>query len=75
MVNIIREYFPSLKDRVPEGNPAQALPSGVYPTGWDMRISQEILANGSPDGKWEYIDLKRSVVDAVNSILSTGILN
>lgn len=74
VVNIIRQNFPSLKDRVPEGNQGQILPSGVHPTGWDTRVSLDILAKGSRDGTWEYIDLKKSVIDAVNSMLSTGIL-
>ncbi|GKZ34822.1 hypothetical protein AbraIFM66950_005178 [Aspergillus brasiliensis] len=74
VVNTIRQNFPSLKDRVPEGNPSQVLPSGVHPTGWDTRISLDILAKGSRDGRWEYIELEKSIIDAVNSILSTGIL-
>jgi len=39
VVNIIREKFPSLRERVPEGNPSQILPENVHPTGWDMRVS------------------------------------
>ncbi|KAE8367043.1 hypothetical protein BDV27DRAFT_155425 [Aspergillus caelatus] len=52
VANIIRKHFPSLRERVPEGNPAQTLSYGVHPTGWDTRISQDILATGSVDGQW-----------------------
>ncbi|GKZ71061.1 hypothetical protein AnigIFM50267_006735 [Aspergillus niger] len=51
VVNTIRQNFPSLEDRVPEGNPSQVLPSDVHPTGWDTRISLDILAKGSRDGR------------------------
>ena len=74
VVNTIRENFPSLRERVPEGHPTQILPQGVHPTGWDMRISLDILAKGSNDGKWDYFDLKSSVVDAVDSMLETGVI-
>lgn len=74
VVNIIRENFPALRDRVPEGNKDQILPTGVHPTGWDPRVSLDVLAKGSSDGTWEYIDLKKSVIDAANSMLSTGSL-
>ena len=39
-----------------------------------MRISLDILAKGSNDGKWDYFDLKSSVVDAVDSMLETGVI-
>ncbi|RDK46661.1 hypothetical protein M752DRAFT_305865 [Aspergillus phoenicis ATCC 13157] len=74
VVNTIRQNFPSLKDRVPEGNPSQVLPSDVHPTGWDTRISLDILAKGSRDGRQEYIELEKSIIDAVNMILPIGIL-
>lgn len=74
VANIIRENFPSLREKVPEGNPSQILPPGVHPTGWDMRVSLEILAKGTKSGKWDYIDLKTSVVDAVNSMLETHVI-
>ncbi|KAI2899864.1 hypothetical protein CBS63078_7116 [Aspergillus niger] len=74
VLNTIRQNFPSLNDRVPEGNPSQVLPSDVHPTGWDTRISLDILAKGSRDGRWEYIELEKSIIDAVNLILSIGIL-
>jgi hypothetical protein len=71
VVNIIRKKFPGLRDRVPEGDPSQILPSGERPTGWDMRHSLRILANGTKDGKWEYIDLETSVTDAVESMIKS----
>lgn len=74
VVNIIRESFPSLRERVPEGHPTQILPPGIHPTGWDMRVSLDILAKGSKDGKWDYLDLKNSVVDAVNSMFEAGVI-
>ncbi|KAJ5414832.1 NAD dependent epimerase/dehydratase [Penicillium cosmopolitanum] len=74
VANTIRENFPSLASRVPEGSPSQLLPPGVHPTGWDMKISLDILAKGTESGNWNYIDLKTSVVDAVNSMLSTGVI-
>lgn len=40
-------------ERVPERNPSQVLPLDVHPTEWDTRISLDILAKGSHDGKWE----------------------
>lgn len=74
VANTIRENFPSLKDRVPEGNPSQLLPPGIHPTGWDMKLSLEILSKGRKGGKWEYIDLKSSVVDAVQSMIDSRVL-
>lgn len=69
VANIIREHFPSLKDRVPEGIPSQLLPPGVHPTGWDMRVSLDILTKGTETGNWTYIGLETSVIDAVSSML------
>lgn len=74
VANTIRENFPSLANTVPEGNPSQILPPGVHPTGWDMRVSLDILAQGTEDGKWNYIGLKTSVVDAVSSMMSAGVI-
>ncbi|KAJ3533230.1 hypothetical protein NM208_g648 [Fusarium decemcellulare] len=69
VVNAIREHFPALRDRVPEGTPSQLLPPGVNPTGWDMAVSLDILAKGTKEGKWEYKSLKTSVVDTVGSMI------
>lgn len=74
VVNIIRKKFSALRDRVPEGDPSQVLPPGVHPTGWDMRHSLTILANGTKDGKWEYIDLEASVTDAVESMIKLHVI-
>lgn len=71
VVNIIRKNFPDLTNRVPEGDPSQILPQGVHPTGFDMRHSLKILANGTKDGKWEYIGLEDSVTDAVESMIKS----
>ena len=73
-MNIVRKHFPSLKDRVPEGNPNQILPPGVYPTGWDMRVSMDILAKGTEGQKWEYINLEKSVIDAVQSMIDHRVI-
>ncbi|KAI9934613.1 hypothetical protein ASPWEDRAFT_71380 [Aspergillus wentii DTO 134E9] len=74
IANIIRENFPALRDRVPEGNPSQILPPGIHPTGWDMRVSLDILAKGTKQGKWKYIDLRTSVTDAVSSMIEKNVL-
>ncbi|KAJ5083422.1 NAD dependent epimerase/dehydratase [Penicillium angulare] len=74
VVNTIGENFPLLTSRVPEGSKSQILPPGVYPTGWDMKVSIYILAKGTKSGRWNYVDLKTSIVDAVNSMLSTGVM-
>ncbi|KAE8385372.1 NAD dependent epimerase/dehydratase [Aspergillus alliaceus] len=74
VANVIRKNFPALKDRVPEGNPSQILPSGVHPTGWDMRVSLDILAKGTKEGKWNYIDLETSVTDTVNSMMEHNVI-
>lgn len=74
VVNTIRENFPQLKHRVPEGNPSQLLPPDVHPTGWDMRLSLDILAKGTEAGKWSYVDLKTSVVDAVQSMIDADVI-
>ncbi|KAJ6439047.1 Galactose-binding domain-like protein [Purpureocillium lavendulum] len=73
VANVIRDNLPSIKDRVPQGNPSQILPSGVHPTGWNTQVSLDILAQGTKAGKWKYIDLKTSVVDAVKSMLENHI--
>ncbi|PYI09455.1 NAD dependent epimerase/dehydratase [Aspergillus sclerotiicarbonarius CBS 121057] len=74
VANTIRENFPQLKYRVPEGNPSQLLPPGVQPTGWDMRVSLDILAKGTKEGRWNYVDVKTSVVDTVKSMLENGVI-
>ncbi|KAB8274725.1 hypothetical protein BDV30DRAFT_248309 [Aspergillus minisclerotigenes] len=74
VVNIIRKQFPFLRERVPEGNPAQILPDGVHPTGWDTRISQDILAKGAVDGHWSYISLEKSVVDTVQLMIDKNLI-
>ncbi|KAK6815039.1 hypothetical protein RU639_008577 [Aspergillus parasiticus] len=74
VVNIIRKHFPFLRERVPEGNSAQILPDGVHPTGWDTRISQDILAKGAVDGQWSYISLEKSVVDTVQFMIDKNLI-
>lgn len=74
VVNIIRKNFPSLRGRVPEGNPSQILPNGIHPTGWDMKASVGILAKGTKEGKWRFRDLEESVVDAVKSMIQAGVI-
>lgn len=74
VANIIRENFPTLRDRVSEGNPTQILPLGVHPTGWNLGRSLDILAKGSPEGKWNYINLETSVVDAIKTMLENKAL-
>ncbi|KAL6901183.1 hypothetical protein GGI43DRAFT_404219 [Trichoderma evansii] len=74
VANIIRENFPALQDKVPKGDPLQLFPPGVHPTGWDMRISLEILSKGAKEGSWEYIDLETSVIDAVNSMIEAKVI-
>jgi nucleoside-diphosphate-sugar epimerase len=74
VVNIIRKNFPALANRVPKGNPSQILPPGVHPTGWDMTASLRILADGTKEGKWEYIDLETSVVDTVESMINNNVI-
>ena len=74
VANIIRKNFPTLANRVPRGNPSQILPPGVHPTGWDMRVSLEILANGVKEGKWDYIDLETSVTDTVESMIKNNVV-
>jgi nucleoside-diphosphate-sugar epimerase len=74
VVNYIRKNFPELRSRVPEGNPAQLLPPGVHPTDWDMRASLDILAKGTKDGKWEYVDLETSVTDTVKSMIKNHLI-
>lgn len=74
VVNIIRKNFPALRNRVPEGDPSQILPTGVHPTGWDTRQSLTILANGTKNGRWEYISLEASVTDAVESMIKGRVI-
>ncbi|QMW46780.1 hypothetical protein G4B11_010235 [Aspergillus flavus] len=74
VLNIIRKHFPSLRERVPEGNSAQTLPDGVHPTGWDTRISQDILAKGAVDGQWGYISLEKSVIDTVQFMIDNNLI-
>lgn len=74
VVNIIRKNFPGLRDRVPEGNPSQILPAGVHPNDWDTRLSLDVLSKGTADGRWEYIELEKSVTDAVQSMIDQKVL-
>lgn len=74
VVNIIRRNFPALRTKVPEGTPAQILPPGVHPTGWDTRVSLEILSNGTKERNWQYIDLETSVSDAVRSMMANKVI-
>ncbi|PLB48715.1 NAD dependent epimerase/dehydratase [Aspergillus steynii IBT 23096] len=74
VANTIRKNFPQLKDRVPEGNPAQSLPPGIHPTGWDMRVSLDVLAKGTPEKKWEYVDLETSITDTVRSMIENRVI-
>ncbi|KAE9368254.1 NAD(P)-binding protein [Stipitochalara longipes BDJ] len=64
VINHIRKHFPQLKDRIEVGNPAQILPIGVQPTGWDTSRSFEIFGEG-----WGYKGLEESLVDTVTSLL------
>lgn len=73
VADTIREHFPSLKDRVPAGTPGRVLPEGLHPTGWDMRVSLDILSKGK-GSNWEYITLNESVVDAVQSMIDQNVL-
>ncbi|KAF4962164.1 hypothetical protein FSARC_9738 [Fusarium sarcochroum] len=74
VVNTVRKAFPQLKDKVPEGTPEQILPENNDPTGWDLSRSMKVLSEGSPSGKWEFIDLEKSLVDAVQCMIDVGIL-
>lgn len=74
VVNIIRKNFPALRSKVPEGNPSQILPPGVHPTGWDMRLSLDILSKGTKERRWEYIGLESSVTDAVQTMLEAKVI-
>ena len=74
VVNIIRKNFPALRARVPEGNPSQILPPGVHPTGWDMRLSLDILSKGTKEQSWEYIDLETSVTDAIRTMIEAKVI-
>lgn len=74
VVNIIRKKFPALRARVPEGKPSQTLPPGVHPTGWDMRLSLDILSKGTKERSWEYIGLEDSVTDAVRTMIEAKVI-
>lgn len=74
VANIIRKNFPELASRVPKGNPSQILPPGVYPTGWDIRGSLRILADGTKERKWEQVDLETSVIDTVESMMKHSVI-
>ncbi|KFZ16614.1 hypothetical protein V502_05004 [Pseudogymnoascus sp. VKM F-4520 (FW-2644)] len=74
VVNSIRKNFPALRARVPEGNPSQIFPPGVHPTGWDMRLSLDILSKGTKERSWEYIDLETSVTDAVQTMIEAKVI-
>jgi nucleoside-diphosphate-sugar epimerase len=74
VVNAIRKNFPKLQNQVPEGHPSQILPDGVHPTGWDTRLSLEILSKGSKSKPWKYIDLETCVVDTVKSMMDADII-
>lgn len=73
VVDIVRKHFPSLRERVPAGMPGRELPEGVHPTGWDMRVSLNILSQGKR-AEWKYITLEKSVVDAVQSMVDLNVL-
>jgi hypothetical protein len=66
VINIIRQHFPELRDRVLEGEPTRIFPEGVKPTGWDTSSSTRIL--GGED--WAYTPLEVSVVDTVKNLLA-----
>jgi hypothetical protein len=74
VVNIIRENFPFLRSRVPEGEPSQILPKGIDPTGWDTQASLKILEKGANGKTWGFIDLKQSVVDTVQSFIDSHVV-
>lgn len=64
VVKTIREHFPGLRDRVPEGDAKQILAPGVDPTGWDTSRGEEVFGPG-----WRYVGLEEGVVDTVRSLL------
>ncbi|RAQ42696.1 hypothetical protein AFGD_010110 [Aspergillus flavus] len=74
VVNLIRKHFPALREQVPEGKPDQVLPHGVHPTGWDMRVSLDVLSKGTNEGKWKFIDLGKSVMDAMQSMINHNVV-
>lgn len=74
VVNIIRRKFPALRSKVAEGIPSQILPRGVRLTGWDMRVSLDILSKGTKQKIWDYIDLETSVTDTVKSMMETKVI-
>ncbi|KOC11594.1 putative NAD dependent epimerase/dehydratase [Aspergillus flavus AF70] len=74
VVNLIRKHFPALREQVPEGKPDQVLPHGVHPTGWDMRVSLDVLSKGTNEGQWKFIDLGKSVMDAMQSMINHNVV-
>ena len=73
VVNTIRKHFPQLRKKVPVGTPDKVLPEGIHPTGWDTRVSLDILSKGK-GSQWEYIGLEESVRDAVQSMIQHNVL-
>ncbi|PYI00172.1 NAD(P)-binding protein [Aspergillus ellipticus CBS 707.79] len=73
VVDAIRKHFPSLRKKVPVGEPDKELPQGVHPTGWDMRVSLDVLSKGQ-GSPWKYISLEESVRDAVQSMINHNVL-
>ncbi|GLA40195.1 hypothetical protein AnigIFM63309_007806 [Aspergillus niger] len=73
VVNIVRRQFPKLRDNVPAGKPDKVLPEGVRPTGWDTRVSLDVLSKGK-GSQWQYIGLEESVKDAVQSMIQHNLL-
>lgn len=74
VVNLIRKHFPALREQVQEGKPDQVLPHGVHPTGWDMRVSLDVLSKGTNEGQWKFIDLGKSVMDAMQSMINHNVV-
>lgn len=73
VVNTIRKHFPQLRKKVPAGTPDKVLPKGIHPTGWDTRLSLDILSKGK-GSQWGYIGLEESVRDAVQSMIQHNVL-
>ncbi|KAI5924588.1 hypothetical protein F4810DRAFT_664293 [Camillea tinctor] len=65
LAEIIRKSFPSLADRLPSTNVPDDLPDDVYQ--FDTSKSRELLG-------LEYTPLEKSVVDTVQSILDSGLV-
>lgn len=64
VINIIRQNFPELRERIIEGDKDQTLPKGVQPTGWNTEKSFRVFGE-----TWKYRGLEGSIVDTVNSLL------